>query len=106
MRDMIGRYEFVGGSSSKFWQIKQYADGYLAEWGRIGSGPQGERYYTEAEAYKKIREKIGKGYQKVGTMRVNKTELEKQMGSSVKKTKTEKVEKKKVNFLEELRKIK
>ena len=59
----LGRYEFESGSSSKFWSIEHVeSDQYRATWGRIGSSPQGEKIYSESDAYDKIAEKRSKGY--------------------------------------------
>lgn len=63
----LGRYEYEGGTSSKFWHVifDMTTRRYLAQWGRIGRDPQGQKEYSEAEVTKKIREKKKKGYQKV-----------------------------------------
>ena len=62
----LGRYEFVGGTSSKYWHIILDATRsvYIAKWGRIGNAPQGSKEYTYEEAMKKISQKIKKGYAK------------------------------------------
>ncbi|MBX7223795.1 MAG: AAA family ATPase [Blastocatellia bacterium] len=60
-----GRYECTEGTSSKYWQItlNQPRGTYETEWGRIGCpNPQGKTGLSEAEARKKIAEKLGKGY--------------------------------------------
>lgn len=62
----LGRYEFESGSSAKFWSIEHVeTDQYRATWGRIGSSPQGEKIYSESDAYDKIAEKKSKGYRLV-----------------------------------------
>ena len=63
----LGRYEYVGGSSSKYWHIvfDKTKREYLAKWGRIGKAPQGYKVYARHEVEKKIREKTKKGYYRV-----------------------------------------
>jgi predicted DNA-binding WGR domain protein len=62
----LGRYEYIGGSSAKYWHVifNKTDRTYLAQWGRIGRDPQGEKEYTEDEVRKKVREKLKKGYSK------------------------------------------
>jgi len=58
-----GRYEFVAGTSAKFWELKAMGDGeYGAIWGRIGKAHQGPTIYDTAKAEKVVAEKIKKGY--------------------------------------------
>lgn len=63
----LGRYEYIGGGSEKFWHIvyDKTNDVYLAKWGRIGNNPGGQATYDEKQASKKIAEKKRKGYVKV-----------------------------------------
>lgn len=97
------RLEFVGGSSSKFWQLtKTSNDSYLAEWGRIGSSPQASKVYSEHEARKKIAEKIGKGYQQVETRKMP----AEQIAAKIRMDKKRAIKKNAFNFMEELRSIK
>lgn len=60
----LGRYEFVGGNSAKYWHIvfDKTKRVYLAKWGKIGKSPQGSKEYSREQAFKKIREKVNKGY--------------------------------------------
>lgn len=66
-----GRYEFhgvtdKGGSSSKFWELKQTdEDIFEASWGRCGKAPQGYKEYTRSEVIKVIGKKQDKGYELV-----------------------------------------
>lgn len=65
MIDGLGRYEFVGGNSNKFWHIylDKASDTYVTEWGKIGYQAQGRKAgLSEGEAQGKIREKVNKGY--------------------------------------------
>ena len=58
-----GRYEFIGGTSAKFWELKAFGGGeYGAIWGRIGKAHQGPTIYDEAKAEKVVAGKIKKGY--------------------------------------------
>jgi len=66
---IYGRYEMrnPATNTSKFWWIvfdrsKQVA---ICTWGRIGNSSPPPKEYTVAEAEKKIREKLKKGYSKV-----------------------------------------
>ena len=63
-----GRYEFTGDNSSKYWSIERLPGGdALASWGRIGAErPQGRQVLTEAEAARRVKDKLRKGYVKVG----------------------------------------
>lgn len=67
MKTTMGRYEFVSGTSAKYWHIvfDRSKQVYLAKWGKIGKAPQGSKEYSRNEVEKKIREKINKGYYKV-----------------------------------------
>lgn len=66
-RQSLGRYEYHNDSenSHKFYHIvyDRNQQTYIAAWGRVGTKGQ-YKAYTEAEALRKIREKIGKGYRK------------------------------------------
>jgi predicted DNA-binding WGR domain protein len=65
------RFEFVGGSSSKFWEISVQGTEVTVRFGRIGSQGQGngksfpDKAAAMKHAEKLIREKTGKGYQEV-----------------------------------------
>jgi predicted DNA-binding WGR domain protein len=64
----LGRYEYVGGSSNKYWHVvhDQNNNVYVATWGRIGNrNPGGSKQYSAQEIRKKIIEKRKKGYVKV-----------------------------------------
>tara|TARA_Y100000310_G_scaffold340792_1_gene437775 strand:- start:2897 stop:3250 length:354 start_codon:yes stop_codon:yes gene_type:complete len=95
------RLEYVGGSSSKFWEITKVSKpnpstigpltqyGYMTTWGRIGSAGQRlaehkwKWYHTESACNMAIRETIAgkrkKGYQMTGkeTHNVEKQKKEK-----------------------------
>ena len=66
------RFEFVGGTSSKFWEIAVSGSRVSVCFGRIGTAGQSEtKTFPDAtaadtHAEKKIREKLGKGYVQVG----------------------------------------
>lgn len=73
------RYEFIGGTSKKFWEIEKpfASQGQWAvrvHFGRIGTEGQNHInvFYSEngANAYytKKVNEKLGKGYKNVSTI--------------------------------------
>jgi len=70
------RFEFIGGTSAKFWEVKipsvsASAPEVILRWGRIGRKGQEKTklftYWREANAFatKKIREKLAKGYVEV-----------------------------------------
>ncbi len=65
------RYEFVEGSSSKFWEIELEGESFTTRWGRIGTDGQEKTqdFDSEAEARKAhdkvIAEKEKKGYRLV-----------------------------------------
>lgn len=65
----VARYEFVEGSSSKFWEIGVDAATVTTRWGRIGTNGQSstKAYPSEAAAAsaaaKQTDEKIAKGYE-------------------------------------------
>lgn len=63
----MGRYEFVGGGSNKFWHIvyNKTTQEYVAKWGAITAKNFQSKVYTRKEAMKKINEKLNKGYRKV-----------------------------------------
>jgi predicted DNA-binding WGR domain protein len=68
---MLGRYEYYNSeiNSDKFWHIVYDMNQatFVACWGRNRPGNRGaqSKTYTEAEAIKKIREKMKKGYKKI-----------------------------------------
>lgn len=65
------RFEFVEGSSSKFWEIELSGTTYTTTWGRIGTAGSSKTKEcpTEARAAleydKLVEEKTGKGYEEV-----------------------------------------
>jgi predicted DNA-binding WGR domain protein len=65
-------FEFVEGSSSKFWAIELSGSQYTVNWGRIGTAgqTQSKSFASDAEARKQydklIEEKTSKGYKEVG----------------------------------------
>jgi predicted DNA-binding WGR domain protein len=65
------RFEFKQGSSYKFWEIHVEGNAYTARYGKVGTEgqTQSKSFATPekaaAEAEKKIREKVGKGYAEV-----------------------------------------
>jgi predicted DNA-binding WGR domain protein len=66
------RYEFVEGSSSKFWEIQLEGTSFITTYGRIGTDGQSsmKEWDTEARARKEydklVAEKVKKGYLLVG----------------------------------------
>jgi predicted DNA-binding WGR domain protein len=68
----MGRYEFVEGTSSKFWEITLSGSSFTVRYGRIGTSGQTQEktFPTEAKAKaehdKLVKEKTGKGYVEVG----------------------------------------
>jgi len=66
------RYEFVEGSSSKFWEIEISGASVTTRWGRIGTAGQEKTKdfassdKAQAEYDSLIREKTGKGYRETG----------------------------------------
>lgn len=67
------RYEFVEGSSKKFWEIELEGESFTTRWGRIGTDGQEKTqdFETAAEARKAhdklVAEKEKKGYRLVGS---------------------------------------
>ncbi len=61
-------FEYVGGSSSKFWEVSQFGCEMTTRWGRIGSAGQSQvkSFADEAAAAKAVErligEKTAKGY--------------------------------------------
>ena len=66
LEHVLGRYEYYSESenSDKFWQCiyDRKRDLYITSWGRNGNDAQGTKVVDEGEAFKKINEKIAKGY--------------------------------------------
>ncbi len=66
------RFEFVGGSSAKFWEAGVEGASFVVAYGRLGTSGQrkAKAFATEAEAQrecdKKVAEKLREGYQEVG----------------------------------------
>jgi predicted DNA-binding WGR domain protein len=67
---MVRRFEFIGGSSAKFWEIEVDGAEVFVHFGRLGvSGQQQQKRFADAAAATKhaeklIAEKIRKGYRK------------------------------------------
>jgi predicted DNA-binding WGR domain protein len=61
-------FEFVGGTSSKFWEVSQSGNEMTTRWGRIGTAGQSKtKPFADAAAAAKqvaklIAEKTGEGY--------------------------------------------
>ena len=66
---IYGRYECIDPSKNqkKFWHIvyDRSTQKCIATWGRIGWNSPPPKEYSAAEAQKKIRAKLKKGYKKV-----------------------------------------
>jgi len=66
--EVFGRYECIDPSKNhnKFWHIvvDRTNNKVYATWGRIGNRSPTPKEYTIAQAEKKVREKIKKGYVK------------------------------------------
>jgi len=66
---IYGRYEMVNSATNtnKFWWIvfDQSKQVCICTWGRIGNRSPSPKEYTIAEAEKKIKQKLKKGYEKV-----------------------------------------
>jgi DNA ligase-1 len=68
VQTMTRRFEFVSGSSSKFWEITTKGAETVVRWGRLGTDGQSQtKTYPDAasankQAEKLIAEKLGKGY--------------------------------------------
>jgi predicted DNA-binding WGR domain protein len=94
MRD---RYEYVGGSSRKFWEIEKprCADGKWGDWlvtvvfGRIGTAGQshtkvfGSKWTAESYYSSKVSEKVGKGYVPKGKIATVSPKLQQIQGSAI-----------------------
>lgn len=65
------RYEYIGGTSKKFWEIRIDGTRYVARWGRIGTDGSvtiknfGSTDEAQREADKMVASKLAKGYRKV-----------------------------------------
>jgi len=66
---IFGRYQMVNRAinTNKFWWIvfDQSKQVCICTWGRIGNSSPPPKEYTLAEAEKKIKQKLKKGYEKV-----------------------------------------
>jgi uncharacterized protein (TIGR02996 family) len=66
------RFEFVEGSSSKFWEVKVEGEQQIVRFGKIGTAGQTKEkdfdsaFEAKADTRKLIAEKTGKGYVEVG----------------------------------------
>jgi predicted DNA-binding WGR domain protein len=64
----VRRFEFIGGSSQKFWEISVAGNSFTVRFGRIGTAGQsqtksfGDEEKAKHEAEKLIAEKVKKGY--------------------------------------------
>src|SRR4051812_289271 len=65
----MSRYEFIKGTSKKFWEIERTKQTLTVRWGRIGAAGRNEKVYklaSEEAAVKQhdklVAEKLGKGY--------------------------------------------
>jgi len=66
-KHMLGRYEYTDAKSNKFWEIRMLDENeFEATWGRIGATKGQSTTYDADTAFKKINEKIAKGYVQVG----------------------------------------
>jgi predicted DNA-binding WGR domain protein len=67
----LRRFEFVGGTSAKFWEVGQSGPEVTVRFGRLGTNGQtqtkdlGSEAAAELHVYKLIGEKLGKGYVEV-----------------------------------------
>ncbi len=65
---MTRRFEFVGGTSAKFWEVAVSGGDVTVRYGRLGTQGQsqtktfGDPAAAQRHADKLIREKTGKGY--------------------------------------------
>ena len=70
--DSVRHFEFTGGSSRKFWEIRHSRDSFIVRFGRIGTAGQtqtksfGDTVRAKREADKLIAEKLRKGYVEKG----------------------------------------
>lgn len=71
---MTRRFEFVGGSSAKFWSVSISGSTVTVRYGRLGTGGQCQtRSFTDAAQAQKhaeslIAQKIGKGYRETAAV--------------------------------------
>ena len=107
---MLGRYEMVNPDTNtdKFWSCTYDKKNnlYTTSWGRNGTAGQYKFCLTEDEAYKKINEKISKGYVKVAVAGQTTAIplIRKPKGES--KPRRPRAKKDEFDFMDELRKIK
>ena len=65
---MKRRFEFIGGSSAKFYEVEIAGSQVTVTWGRIGTAGQtqtkllGDAAAAQQHADKLIQQKLGKGY--------------------------------------------
>jgi predicted DNA-binding WGR domain protein len=82
------RFEFVGGTSSKFWQIDQRDRALHASWGRIGTDGRGNvKTFATAdkaakELDKQVRHKLAEGYVETGSKQPTKRRTAKPVKSA------------------------
>lgn len=68
----MARYEFIEGSSKKFWEIERKGKTVTTTWGRIGTSGQSNTLQFASESLaaqdidKRTREKTSKGYRAAG----------------------------------------
>ena len=61
-------FEFVGGSSAKFWEVRTSGADVTVRWGRLGTDGQSQtKTFADAtaaikQAEKQINQKLAKGY--------------------------------------------
>ena len=71
---MTRRFEFVGGTSSKFWEVSVSGASVTVRYGRIGTLGQSQTKSladaaaAERHVEKLISEKIGKGYKETAVL--------------------------------------
>jgi predicted DNA-binding WGR domain protein len=65
----LGRYEYHSNeeNSHKFWWLiyDKTTRTYIAAWGRVGAKPQTKEYVGDSVAFKKVQEKLKKGYRRI-----------------------------------------
>lgn len=65
---MTRYFEFVGGSSAKFWEVTTSPSSVTVRFGRIGTSgqsqttPMASQQVADRHAERLIRQKVGKGY--------------------------------------------
>ena len=68
---MIRRFEFIGGTFAKFWEVSTAGNDVTVRYGRLGSTGHGQDksfaspQAAQNHAEKLVGEKLGKGYREV-----------------------------------------